>query len=145
MTSSAVVLRMCRVDFLSVLILSTGVIGARAHEGHDLGINVRVPLVLSTEARAGKARYDAKCAACHGKNAEGSHVGPSLIPYDQAHHPDGDFAKAIQSGSPEHHWKFGEMPPVKDLTEKEIRDVITYVRELQAFNAEGNVDGSSQN
>lgn len=108
-----------------------------AHEGHDLGINVEIPLLLSARAREGKQVYQMKCLSCHGNNLEGTHSGPSLIPYDRAHHPDGDFFRAIRKGVPEHHWNFGNMPPMKDLADDEIENVIAYVRELQAYNNPG--------
>ena len=95
---------------------------------------------MTPAARAGKEVYDAMCAACHGRKVEGTHEGPSLIPYDRAHHPDGHFVEAIKSGVRQHHWNFGHMAPVDDLTEEEMRNVITYVRELQAFNAKSNDD-----
>lgn len=106
-----------------------------AHEGHDLGIVVKVPLLLAEPAKDGKEIYDRKCLSCHGNNMEGTHSGPSLIPYDRAHHPDGDFFRAIRNGVPEHHWNFGNMPPVEGLDDKEIENVIAYVRALQAYNS----------
>lgn len=122
----------------SILVMAVAI--SRAHEGHDLGITVRMPLVLTPGARAGKELFEAKCAACHGRNVEGTHTGPSLIPYDRAHHPDGNFFEAMKSGVRQHHWNFGDMPPVNDLTEEEIRNIITYVRDLQAYNSDPDND-----
>jgi len=107
-----------------------------AHEGHDLGITVKVPLLMSPSARAGEKTYRDVCSSCHGKYAEGTHKGPSLIPYDKAHHPDGQFVGAIQSGVDEHHWNFGDMPPIDGLNDSEMHEVIAYVRELQIYNAD---------
>ncbi len=128
-----------RVGILAALIIAGGIATAaisHAHEGHDLGIKVQIPLILTPVEKAGKEVYDAKCAACHGKKMEGTHKGPSLIPYDRAHHPDGYIARAIRYGSKQHHWNFGDMAPVEGITEEEIGNIITYVREIQAFNAE---------
>lgn len=107
-----------------------------AHEGHDLGITVRIPLALSPDAAAGKKLYDEFCATCHGSNVDGTHKGPSLIPYDEVHHPDGHFLDAVKSGVEQHHWNFGPMKPVDGLSGEETRKIIAYVRELQAFNAD---------
>lgn len=109
---------------------------ATGHEGHDLGIKVQVPLMLSPQAQSGEELYDTKCSDCHGKNAGGTHSGPSLIPYDSGHHPDGEFEKAIRSGVDQHHWNFGDMPPIEGISDEEIADLITYIRELQAFNSD---------
>lgn len=107
-----------------------------AHEGHDLGIDVQVPALFTGPARDGEIVYETKCLSCHGRNAEGTHKGPSLIPYDRAHHPDGDFYTAVRKGVPEHHWNFGDMPPVRGMSNAEIESIIAYVRTLQAFNFE---------
>lgn len=116
-----------------VLVLVPNAFG---HEGHDLGLKVQVPLLMSPGAQSGETLYDAKCVTCHGKNAEGTHSGPSLIPYDSRHHPDADFVNAIRLGVEEHHWNFGDMPPIADVSDDEIDDLISYIRELQAFNSD---------
>lgn len=128
--------RVALTGLLSAAVVCVAVKAAPGHEGHDLGITVRVPLVLLSEGQRGKEVYDGKCLSCHGKYTEGTHAGPSLVPYDRAHHPDGDFARAMRDGVRQHHWNFGDMPPIEGLTEQEVADIISYVRELQAFNAE---------
>lgn len=37
----------------------------------------------------------------------------------------------MAQGSPQHHWDFGDMPPVPGLDDEEVDAIIAYVREVQ--------------
>ena len=91
---------------------------------------------LSPEARAGKVVFDAKCASCHGANAARTDKGPPFIHdiYNPGHHADAAFYLAVQRGVRRHHWRFGDMPALPDVTKAEVASIIHYVRELQAAN-----------
>lgn len=95
---------------------------------------VKVP-DLSPLALSGKQAFDKSCARCHGANAAGSDKGPPLVHdlYNPGHHGDGAFVSAARNGTRAHHWRFGDMKPVK-VTDKEITAIIRYVRELQKAN-----------
>lgn len=69
-------------------------------------------------------------AACHGLELEGTDRGPShlSIVYEPGHHGDDAFRMAIANGAPQHHWNFGDMPPVEGLSADQIEDVIAYIR-----------------
>ncbi|WP_068117889.1 c-type cytochrome [Tropicimonas marinistellae] len=98
---------------------------------------VRVPAELSENAKIGKTGFDAKCAACHGENAAGQNgVAPPLVHkiYEPSHHGDVSFQLAAKNGVRAHHWKFGNMPPVDDITDGEVAYITLYVRELQREN-----------
>ncbi len=98
---------------------------------------VKVPATLSADAQIGKRGFDAKCAQCHGKNAAGQNgVAPPLVHkiYEPSHHSDVAFALAAKNGVRAHHWKFGNMPPVKGLTDSDVKYIARYVRELQREN-----------
>ena len=41
---------------------------------------------------------------------------------------------AVQRGVRQHHWTFGNMPPVPGLNDREVAFIIAYVRELQRAN-----------
>jgi mono/diheme cytochrome c family protein len=84
----------------------------------------------------GKLNYEAKCAKCHGKNAAGTDKGPTFLHrvYHPGHHGDGAFYKAAKRGSRAHHWPFGDMAPVKGVTDAQIKTIIQYVRGLQKAN-----------
>lgn len=77
--------------------------------------------------------YAQTCASCHGADLQGTEKGPShlSIVYEPNHHTDQSFRNAIASGAPQHHWNFGDMPPVDGLNDDEIEAVISYVRAEQ--------------
>ncbi|MBI4182996.1 MAG: cytochrome c [Proteobacteria bacterium] len=98
-------------------------------------VRVTVP-ELSAAARTGKAVFDANCAVCHGVNAAGTRNGPPLVhdTYNPGHHDDDAFFRAAATGSQQHHWTFGDMPPQPQVSRREVASVIRYVRELQLAN-----------
>lgn len=98
-------------------------------------VDVTVP-ELSSVARAGEAAFRANCAACHGAAAGGTDQGPPLVHrvYHPNHHADAAFVLAVKRGVPQHHWSFGNMPPVPDVGERTLQQIITYVRDLQKAN-----------
>jgi len=81
----------------------------------------------------GETVYADNCAECHGEDLRGTDRGPSHLSqvYEPGHHPDASFAAAIAQGSAQHHWDFGDMPPVEGLDEAETAAVIAYVRSVQ--------------
>jgi mono/diheme cytochrome c family protein len=92
--------------------------------------------VLSPQARAGELAYVERCARCHGPRGAGSVSGPALVHsvYRPAHHADAAFLVAVRRGVRAHHWSFGDMPPQAEVTDREVADIIRYVRELQKAN-----------
>jgi len=97
---------------------------------------VRVPELNAAET-AGKAVFDKSCARCHGENAAGKDgFAPPLVHriYEPNHHADIAFQRAAKLGVRAHHWTFGNMPPVKGISDEEIGQVVTYVRALQRAN-----------
>ncbi|GAB4287900.1 MAG: hypothetical protein Kow0058_07650 [Roseovarius sp.] len=100
-------------------------------------VRVTVPDSLSEAARTGQQIFAAKCARCHGPNAAGQEgVAPPLIHriYEPSHHGDMAFLMAARNGARAHHWPFGDMPPVPDITDGEVKMVVRYIRELQRAN-----------
>ena len=100
-------------------------------------VEVLLPSELSTNAQMGKNAFDVKCAECHGENAAGQNgVAPPLVHkiYEPNHHSDMAFVLAAKNGVRSHHWKFGNMPPVKGLTDGEVKLIAQYIRELQKEN-----------
>lgn len=97
---------------------------------------VKVPQ-LSSEQMAGEMAFNENCASCHGTNAAGQEgIAPPLVHfiYEPSHHGDQAFVLAVQNGVRQHHWPFGNMPPVEDVSEGEIQTIIAYVRALQRAN-----------
>lgn len=91
---------------------------------------------LSSFAAKGKKVFDSNCAACHGVNGVGTNTGPPLVHdiYNPGHHDDRSFYRAVKSGVPQHHWRFGNMQPMPKVTESQIGAIVRYVRELQLAN-----------
>ncbi len=77
--------------------------------------------------------YAGNCASCHGADLRGTDKGPSQlsIVYEPNHHPDDAYRSAIANGAPQHHWTFGDMPPVEGLTTDEVEAVIDFIRSEQ--------------
>lgn len=88
---------------------------------------------LAEGTAPGAALYAGKCAECHGMGGTGTEKGPPLVNriYEPGHHGDDAFRRAVREGTPAHHWKFGDMPPVDGLSDRQIDDIIVYVRALQ--------------
>lgn len=100
-------------------------------------VEMSIPETLSADALDGKVAFEAKCAACHGANAVGqTDVAPPLVHkiYEPSHHADEAFQRAVSLGVRQHHWPFGNMPPVEGLTRGDVTMIIAYVRELQRAN-----------
>lgn len=99
-------------------------------------VAVQVP-TIEGNAAIGKRIFDSACAACHGANAAGTNgLAPPLVHkvYEPGHHADEAFQLAASLGVKSHHWPFGDMPPVQDLTRGDVTMIVTYIRELQRAN-----------
>lgn len=80
----------------------------------------------------GKAVFAAKCQACHGANGEGKAAiakmlkveMPPLSSKDVQSKTDADLKKIITAGK-------GKMKPVSGLTDKQVDDVVAFVRTLK--------------
>jgi len=98
-------------------------------------VQVTVP-ELSDLAQSGEKIFSANCALCHGENASGTDQGPPLVHdiYNPGHHGDQSFRNAPKRGVPAHHWPYGDMPPMPEITGADMTAIIAYVRELQRAN-----------
>lgn len=105
-------------------------LGTGAYQSIYYTTDVRNPLLTPT-AWQGRALYKKWCGACHGKTTGGTTIGPPLVAYDVENHGDDTFYSAIRYGVKQHHWNFGDMPPMPDVTREQARKIIVYVRETQ--------------
>lgn len=98
-------------------------------------VDVKVP-ELSPVAQAGREEFVANCAQCHGEYAGGTDQGPPLVHkwYHPNHHADAAFFLATKRGVPQHHWRFGSMPPQPQVGDRSLQQITQYVRELQQAN-----------
>lgn len=122
---------------VTVLVLGVGVIvwDIVAPRGSGALVQVTVP-ALSRAAQAGKAAFDRNCMECHGEDGAGTDKGPPLVHdiYQPGHHDDASFFRAVRNGVPSHHWRFGDMPPQPEVTDRTVAVVVQYIRELQVAN-----------
>ena len=81
----------------------------------------------------GKKLYDLNCASCHGVSLKGTNQGPPFLHrvYHPNHHRDSVFHTAVQRGVRQHHWKFGNMQPVKRVRRDMVASIVEYVRFMQ--------------
>ncbi|MGN7614491.1 c-type cytochrome [Magnetococcales bacterium HHB-1] len=85
----------------------------------------------------GMQKFKNNCADCHGQWAEGTvDKGPPLIHpyYEPSHHGDDAFFRAVLSGVNAHHWSFGDMPPVADVTKQDVGQIVQFIRWWQREN-----------
>lgn len=85
---------------------------------------------FKADAQIGKVLFVANCTKCHGEAATGSDKGPPLVDrtYRPGHHGDMVFHFAVSRGVKQHHWHFGDMPTIPDLSPEDIGHIIAYVR-----------------
>jgi mono/diheme cytochrome c family protein len=81
----------------------------------------------------GEGLFNTYCARCHGAGGKGTAQGPPFLDkvYAPDHHADVAFVRAAESGVRAHHWKFGDMPKVPDVTRNDLAQIIPYIRWLQ--------------
>ena len=81
----------------------------------------------------GQKLFAKNCARCHGRGGKGSDKGPPLIHkiYEPSHHSDESFYRAVNKGVQTHHWEFGNMPPIKEVTKPDMMAIIQYIRHQQ--------------
>jgi cytochrome c len=81
----------------------------------------------------GETLFNNYCARCHGISAKGTPQGPAFLDkiYAPDHHADIAFYRAAELGVRAHHWKFGDMPKIPDMTKEDLTHIIAYIRWLQ--------------
>ena len=82
---------------------------------------------------AGESLYALHCVRCHGVAGRGTTQGPPLVhrTYAPSHHADAAFLLAVRNGVTAHHWRFGNMPPQRQVTDAQLPLIVGYVRSLQ--------------
>lgn len=101
----------------------------------ETAISVKVPKLTAVAAQ-GQQVFVATCAQCHGVNAAGTDKGPPLVHdiYNPGHHADAAFLNAVRRGVRQHHWRFGNMTPLPQVSDQEVALIVRYIRELQVAN-----------
>ncbi len=88
---------------------------------------------LMPNSAVGKTLYEKNCASCHGIALNGSDKGPPLLHriYEPSHHADIAFQLAVKNGVRAHHWQFGDMAPVPQVTADDVAHITAHVRAAQ--------------
>ena len=79
---------------------------------------------------AGKKVYVSRCAICHGREGDGSAMGPPMFSGDLAALPDDAYRKAVKDGVPNRRAQYGPMPP-QSMSASDVANVIAYIRSAQ--------------
>ena len=109
---------------LALLLLVYGVPSSLAQQGAPSKRTVN-------PASAGRNTFNNSCAGCHGLDGHGSDKAVSIAGADAKHLSDAQLSGIIADGLPG-----TGMPAFRNLTEKQVRAVVLYVRSLQG-KAEG--------
>lgn len=89
---------------------------------------------LMPNPASGKPLFLQHCAACHGADLMGTEKkGPPLLHkiYEPSHHGDAAFQLAVKNGVRAHHWPYGDMAPVPQVTADDVAHITAYVRAEQ--------------
>ena len=117
--------------FFLTAVLLIGVLSACTAENErpDIPREAQAPAHYSR----GQELFNANCAKCHGEGGRGTDQGPPFLHriYHPGHHGNESFHLAVQRGARAHHWRFGNMPRIEDLTEGDVNEIVAYVRWLQ--------------
>lgn len=115
-----------------LLLLAATVFGIEVAVAAPEKSGYRIPFKLAV----GKKIFAKSCVSCHGADLNGSDKGPTLIHkyYEPGHHSDQSFYRAVASGVKQHHWNFGDMPAVAEVTPRDTKKIIDYVRWVQRQN-----------
>ena len=91
------------------------------------------PMGFVGDSNIGEKLYAQSCLSCHGSNGSGSNFGPPLVNniYNSSHHADLAFHLAVKNGVRSHHWKFGDMKPIPNLSPENVAHIVRYVRVIQ--------------
>ncbi|WP_231849002.1 cytochrome c [Paramagnetospirillum magneticum] len=95
---------------------------------------------VSGPAEAGRKTFEAVCATCHGGALRGTDNGPPLLhPFYAlgSAHGDDVILAAMNDGAKAHMWKFGDMPKPQGLKPGQDKEVLAYIRAVQAANGLG--------
>ena len=91
------------------------------------------PEDFAADPELGDTLFQSHCIQCHGADARGTDQGPPLIHriYEPSHHPDITFHRAVALGAQQHHWDFGDMPPVSGVSGEDTAHIIAWIRREQ--------------
>ncbi len=95
------------------------------------GLSLWLLLHLSYAAEVGKDLYASRCQGCHGADGKGNQTMakalqaniPDLSSKEIAKKPEKEIVEVLSKGR-------GKMPPATGVSEKELKDLVAYVKAL---------------
>lgn len=105
----------------------------------DVPLDITPPAQVPERYQTGMHTFQKSCIQCHGEWAEGSEQGPPLLHdyYKPSHHADISFYRAVANGVRAHHWSYGNMPPIPGVSQKDMAQIIAFLRWWQRENGIG--------
>ena len=97
-------------------------------------LSIMIPSVQAEDKLPSDEKiFNMHCKKCHGLQGSGTDKGPPLVHkvYHPNHHADFSFQMAVKRGVRQHHWKFGNMPKIKEVSDQDTELIIKYIRGLQ--------------
>ncbi len=85
------------------------------------------------DSQQGEKLFQQNCQSCHGLSGQGTNQGPPLVDniYNSHHHANLAFNLAVKNGVRSHHWNYGDMKPLPDVSPEMVEHIIQYIRKLQ--------------
>ncbi len=120
--------------FILLVLMSLFLVGCDSLDPEEIRKRQHFPgKDFVADTQQGEALFVANCSRCHGPIGLGTGQGPPLVDkiYREAHHADITFHWAVKNGVKQHHWGFGDMPPVKNVSPEAVGHVIAYIRQQQ--------------
>ncbi len=123
-----------KLQFYLVLILPLVLVACEGLDPEERRKAMHLPPVgFKGNAQQGRVLFNQYCVTCHGQSGRGTLQGPPLVHqiYRPAHHTGLTFHFAVRDGVRSHHWNFGDMKPLPDVTPETTEHIIAYVRREQ--------------
>ncbi len=119
-----------KLSFVMLILLSACDGGSGERDPNPLHLP---PQGFVGDSVTGEKLYSQNCLGCHGSNGLGTNQGPPLVhkTYNPRHHADLAFHLAVRNGVRSHHWKFGDMKPLPNLSPEAVEHIVRYIREIQ--------------
>ncbi len=120
--------------FMGLAVLSVGWLGfTGCSRSEPSTVSPTVAADAPAEYATGRRLFEAHCARCHGVGGAGTDHGPSFLSkiYEPNHHGDGSFLMAARRGVAAHHWRFGDMPPIPNVSDDDVTRIVGYIRWVQ--------------
>lgn len=118
------------ISIAAILLMLVGGDFFRASKDGDY---MRAGLDSEQIRKEGLLLYNENCLECHGVHGRGTSFGPALTNklYQTPLFKDKAFAQAIIYGVDEHHWNYGPMKPITELSQTHIAMITAYIRQVQ--------------